>query len=300
MTEQNESTPQTLLVTIETGLPRQSTQLKKVARQAEEKAKAKAGTVSSSSYYWKWDDESGHHNGLESLMQFQNHYRATITHYARFPFAAGALMLPAGLAEQCIKAKLELDKQWPEVRKEWLGKQYPLLAAAAPERMGGFHNPADFPTWDDCDDRIICECKIIPLAPAEQVKRIALLSPDIAATIEQSTNSSYEKGKKDANEKLFAEVMAPIQNMVDVLSKDKSKIYDTLVGNIISIVDLVPAYNNVFKDEHLANLASAAKAAFSEIKTDDLRKSDEARKDALEKAKNIMTAFKPYQRKLAV
>ena len=300
MTEPNKDTATTLLVTIETGLPRQSTQLKKVARQAEEKAKAKSGTVTSSSFYWRWEDEQGYHNGLDSLAKFQNAYRAAITHYARFPFAAGALMLPVGLAEPCLKVMAELDKQWPEVRKEWLNKQYPVLSAAAPERMGGFHDPNDFPTWDDCDDRIICVATVIPLAPADAVTRIGMLSPDIAKTIEASASKSYEKGKADAIEKFRGELIAPIQNVVEVLSKDKSKIYDSLIGNIISIVDLIPGYNGVFNDPELLKFAEHAKAAFAEIKPADLRTSAEIRAKALESAKNIVNTFKPFARKLAV
>lgn len=91
--------------------------------------------------------------------------------------------------------------------------------------------------------------------------------------------------------------MKPIQNIVDQLSKDKGKIYDSLIGNVISITDLIPAYNEIHKDANLTALAQQVKAKLAEIKPDDIRKSSDAKADALAKAKDIIKEFEPYARK---
>jgi len=298
-------------------LPPQSRELKQVATQAESKAHAAAGTTRASLHYWRWEETSSttfskgknkgqtksslvKRDGLETLKSFQSSFKAALEHYARFPFATGAKLLPAALAEPFFKTKEQYEKQLPEVWKKWAYDEYPDLAKNAPNRMGTFYSGEDFPTLDVCFESFQCEVTVIPLASADQWQRIALLAPDLAATQQQLTDQAYSKGMKEAHEKLWAQVMEPIQHAVDTLSKDKTKIYDSLVGNIISIVDLIPAYNNVFKDDHLSQLAEQAKKAFSEIKPDDLRSSVEAKAAMLESAKNIVNTFKPYARKLAV
>jgi hypothetical protein len=293
-------TTQTLLVGIEMGLPRQSRELKQVAAQAETKAKAAAGTTRASLHYWKWQEGNTKHDGLAALKEFQTAYKAALEHFARFPFATGAKLLPAALAENFFKVKEQYDKQRPDIWKHWAYEVYPELAKQAPLRMGSFYSGEDFPTLDECLESFRAEVTVIPLASADQWQRIALLAPDLASAQQKLTDEAYGKGMKEAHEKLWAQVMEPIQHAVDTLSKDKTKIYDSLVGNIISIVDLVPAYNNVFKDSKLTELAEQAKKAFSEIKPDDLRASQEAKAAMLESAKNIVNTFKPYARKLAV
>jgi hypothetical protein len=292
-------TTQTLLVGIEMGLPRKGRKLKDVAAKAEKEANASAGTTRATLNYWTWTEGKTERNGLKSLQEFQASYKAALEHFARFPMATGRL-LPAALAEPFFKVKAEFAAQEPDIREKFAYEEYPALAKSAPQRMGSFYSGADFPTLAECLERFVCEITVIPLAPAEQVKAIGLLSPDIAATIEKSTNESYHKGKAEAHRDLWTQVMEPIQHAVDTLSKDKTKIYDSLVGNIISIVDLIPAYNGVFNDPHLNQLAEQAKAAFSAIKPDDLRASQEAKAAMLENAKNIVNTFKPYARKLAV
>lgn len=293
-------TSQTLLVGITMGLPRQSRKLKQVAAKAEQEAKAAAGTARASMDYWRWEEGKVKHDGLEQLREFQGRYKREIMRYARYPYVAGILMLPAALAAPCLKVKADFDEEESMVRETWACKQYPMLAKHAPIRMGSFYSGADFPTLEECMESFVCTVDIVPLAAADQVQRMALLAPDIAKTIEDSANKAYAKGKEDGIAKLWGDVMAPIEHAVTVLEKDGAKIFDTLIGNIIDIVDLVPAYTTVLNDPKLNELAAQAKAAFGEIKPDDLRASNEAKAKMLESAKSIVNSFKPYQRKLAV
>lgn len=321
MTQQTIDTSTTLLLVIEAGLPRQSRELKQVSSQAEDKANAAPGTTRASGFYWKWEDVSitEHtakkgknkgvtktkkailkHDGLEPLRRFQSDYKAALEHYARYPFFAGAKILPAALAEPCLKVIEKFEGELPKVWQKWAYDSYPVLRANAPTRMGSFFDATDFPTLDECMDSFFFKATPIPLASADQWQRIALIAPDLAAAQQQKTDEAYKQGIAEAHQKLWEQVMEPIQHAAETLSKDKTKIYDSLVGNIISIIDLIPAYNGVFNDPKLSELAAQAKAAFSEIKPDDLRNSAEAKAKMLESAKSIVNSFKPYQRKLAV
>src|SRR4030095_2234392 len=135
MTQPTIDTTQTLLVGIEMRLPPQSRELKQIATQAEAKAHAAAGTTRASLHYWRWEETSSttfskgknkgqtktalvKRDGLETLKTFQSSYKNALEHYARFPFATGATLLPAALAEPFFKTKEQYEKQLPEVWKK--------------------------------------------------------------------------------------------------------------------------------------------------------------------------------------
>jgi hypothetical protein len=179
---------------------------------------------------------------------------------------------------------------------KWQSEEYPEWLASAPTRMGTLYDPADFPSATDCMNRFKCDVTVVPLAEAEQWQRIAVISPDLAASMASQQNETTERVTREAHAKLWADVMKPIQNIVDQLSKDKTKIHDSLVGNVIAITDLIPAYNEIHKDTTLTAAAAAIKAELCKINPEDLRKSAESKADALNKAKNIIQEYGTYAR----
>ena len=287
-----------MLVGISFGLPRQSRELKAEATKIETERKAEHGTVRASIHYFKRKEGNKEVDGLASLKSFQTEWKAKLEHYARFPYAAGMKILPAGVAEPFFKVNDEFEAKRPQVWTDWADDVYPDMRQTAPQRMGTLYDPNDFPSLKDCMERFRCEVTVVPLGEAEQVQRISSLSPDMAELIKSSTDKAMQKASEAAQQKNWEDVLKPIQKIVDTLSKDKAKIFDSLIGNVIEIVDLVPAIN--FQgDSKLTELASKAKEALATIKPDDLRKSKEARDATLATAKSIISSFTPFARKFA-
>lgn len=283
----------TMLVGISFGMPRQSRQLPSIAGEIEDSAKAQHGTVKASIHYFKL----GKVDGLAKLKEFQNDWKTALGHYARYPYAAGMKLLPAALVEEFMAVNKSYADKQQAVIDEWRANQYTNWFNSAPTRMGSLYDPLDFPSVTDCINRFRCDVTVVPLAEAEQWQRVAMISPDLAASMASQQNATTERVTQQAHAKLWADVMKPIQNIVDQLSKDKGKIYDSLIGNVISITDLIPAYNEIHKDSNLTALAQQVKAKLAEIKPDDIRKSSDAKADALAKAKDIIKEFEPYARK---
>lgn len=281
-----------MLVGITFGMPRQSRQLPSIAGEIEDSAKAQHGTVKASIHYFKL----GKVDGLAKLKEFQTEWKTALNHYARYPYVAGMKLLPASLVGQAVAINQEFKDKEDGIRTTW-SQEYPGWLASAPERMGSLYDVADFPSATDCLNRFRCDVVIVPLAEAEQWQRVAMISPDLAASMASQQNATTERVTQQAHAKLWADVMKPIQNIVDQLSKDKGKIYDSLIGNVISITDLIPAYNEIHKDSNLTALAQQVKAKLAEIKPDDIRKSSDAKAAALAKAKDIIKEFEPYARK---
>lgn len=290
------STSSTMLVGIQMGMCRQSRQLTAIAGQIENQANAETGTVKASIHYFKRREGRKEIDGLATLKAFQNAWKSELSHYARYPFAAGMKLLPAGLVEQFMQVNDKYKAQETDIWTAWITDEYPQWLASAPQRMGSLYDPADFPTAEDCAKRFICEVTVVPLAAAEQWQRISIISPNLAATMQKNQDEAVQKVMQQAHAKLWADVIAPIQNMVDQLSKEKGKIYDSLVGNIISVVDLIPAYNDVHQDANLTALAAQVKSQLAAIDPESLRTDSEVKETALANAKAIVENFSPYAR----
>lgn len=297
--QQNDITQTACTVAISFGLPRQSRELKEAAKTVEQTAKAVAGTTRVSMYYFRRKEGSKDIDGLASLKKFQGEWKRDLEYYARYPYGAGMRLIPAKLVDSLVKKDSEYKAKSNDVWSNWCDEEYPAWKQSAPDRMGSMYDPEDFPTIQDCKKRFRCEVIISPLAAGSQWKYISAIGGDLTAALEASTNSKIQSAVKEAQASMWSDVLQPIQHIVNTLSKDKPKIYETMLGNVLSIVDLVPsfAFEN---DPKLLELAEEAKRQLGEITVESLRTSDEARKTTLEKAKALVNAFTPFARKIEV
>ena len=285
-----------MLVGMTFGMPRQSKQLESQARATEDTANAQRGVVKSSSFYFRKKEGGKEIDGLAKLRSFQNAWKNAIEHYARYPFAAGMKILPAALVEQCHQINEEYKARQAGVWQDWMANDWPYWWSTGAERMGTLFDPNDFPSEQDCFKRFKCNVSIVPLAEAEQWQRIAVISPSLAQTMAATQNEAVANATKQAHARLWSDIMEKIQHVVDTLSKDKTKVHETLLGNVTGLLDLLPAYNDVLQDNHLAQLATDWKERLAGMNAELLRSSQEARAQVVEQAKEIITSYTPYAR----
>jgi len=302
---------QSVLVSLEFGLPRQCVELKTEAKLVEVQNNAKAGTVKASLYYFrsKQPDAKGKlidRDGLKPLRDFQSAWkRATIARFAPYPFGGGFYLLPGALVaaykEECTKF---LDKK-EEVWVKWADEEYPHWFSTRKERMGDLTGGDKFPSLGECREAFTCEDTMVQLAPSQAWKRISALTPDLVKEMEAKTEGKVKEAIAAAQRGIWEDVLAPIQKIIDTLSKPQvegkkaTPIHDTLIGNVLAIVDLVPAMN-LENDPNLAALAQQAKDIIGSIKPDDIRKSVEVKADLLAKAKALVTTFTPLARRIVL
>ena len=288
---------QACTVAINFGLPRQSRELVSVAAEVEAKANAKAGTTRAASYYFRKTEGTNKIDGLQSLKTFQGNWKRALEYFARYPYIGGLRILPAQLVPAFMKEHEKFKGQQLAIWQDWAENEYMKWKEEAPSRMGDNYDPEDYPTLSDCKKRFKCVVDPVPLSSGKQWQHLSAIGGDLVKVLEVSTNEKIQAAKKEAQASMWADVLKPIQHIVDVLQKDKSKIHETLIGNVLSIVDLVPAFT-FENDPHLLELAAKAKHELGQITTEDLRKSDDVRKDALAKAQALVTAFKPFARQI--
>lgn len=289
-------------VALSFGLPRQSSELKQAARDIEKKANAENGTARSSIYYFKKNDPKNPKrviDGLQSLKTFQGEWKRKLEHYARYPYIGGLKIIPAVLVADFLKASDDFKANRETIWMNWADEEYPVWAEEAPTRMGQYYDADDFPSLGDCMKRFVCDVDILPMAAGEQWKHLSAIGSDITAVLAASTDEKIQEAKEQAMVSMWQDMMEPVQHIVDTLGKDSPKIYETLIGNVLSIVDIVPAYASQ-ADPKLVELAAQAKAQLGNITTEQLRKSDDVRKETLQKAKDLVNAFQPFARKLSI
>lgn len=279
---------QALLASLSFTLCRQSKQSKQESAKVEDTNHATRGVARVSIHYFQETQGKETSDALGPLKQHFNAWRSEHNRLTR-PWDQGSTrLLPAALVPQYLNVKSTFEQATPALIAEFVSV-YPDWETTAPERMGSLYSPDDYPTLEQCRQDIGFQCSMIPLPSGEQWKRITLISPDLAATMEAQTNTAIAAAVEAARQQTYADVLSPIQKIVDVLSKDKPRIFDTLISNLSNICDLVPAFN-LNGDATLARLASEAKATLASISPDDLRSDPEIRKQTLQSAQTLLAS----------
>lgn len=281
---------QAMLVSLSFGLCRQTRQNKSEAHKVEEDNSAARGTVRVSTFYFQRELQGGKiQDALSDLKKYFGEWRSAHNRLTRNWDGQNTRLLPAPLIQRYLDMKSHYEEGAPAILQAFLA-DYPDWYNTASERMGDLFDADDFPSFDQVRSDISWNTAILPLPAAEQWKRISLISPDIAATMEESTNQRIHQAVEDARKQTWQDLTKPIQNIVDVLSKDKPRIFDSLLGNLGEILELVPAFN-LSNDPHLAQFTSEAKATLAGIKPDDLRNDPDLRKVTCQAAQVLLTRF---------
>lgn len=290
-----------MLVALSFGLPRQTTKLEAEARTIENTNGAQVGTVKVSAAYWrrKVVGRKEEVDGLAKLKDFQNEFKKKVAALAKYPYSGGFNIAPASVVEELLLLKRAYLVKHEDVWFDWAANDYTEWYDSAPARMGSLFKDDDFPDLPECQKMFTVKCDIIPLGEPDAVKRITLLSPHSAQLLEQSIDEGIKSVVGDLHHNLWNDLMGPIQKVIEVFEKDKPKVYETLLENLMTIVNVVPSYKQLTGDEKLMEAAAKAKAVFGAMTTEDLRASDEARKTALTTAREIVATFAPHQRRLS-
>lgn len=296
-----------MICSLEFGLPRQARQMKDEAKKIEADKHADKGTVRPPSMtYFRRKSETGKKeeiDGLAMLKELQQEYKKAVHTLARYPYSGGFYLAPAPVVAELLKleqmfehgaegAPSKMALTWVK----WATEVYPEWEATAKERMGSMYSEDDFPTLHDCKKRFRMHLTILPLAEKEQVARITLISPAHQQLLKAHADNAQQTAIGDLKKQIWKDFMEPLQKVVEVFSKDKFKVYDSLLGNLMTVVNVIPAYKDLFDDANLMNAAEQVKVAFGKMTTDDLRTSDEHRKTALVAAKTLVAQFDPFAR----
>lgn len=288
----------TMLVCIEMGMCRQSRQLPELSAKLEIEAGATAGTIGGTSrFYFKRKEGRKIIDGLALLKSFQNEWRSSLLHYARYKFASSNI-LPAALITPFMEENKKYELRKKNIWDQWEAEVWPWWNKTAPERMGGFYDAADFPTLAECKERFTCVVNVLPMAESDKWNQITLIAPALATMMKERQEAAVEKVVKETHKQLWQDVMTPLNHVIEMLGKDKTRLHQSLIDNVIAICDLVPAYNEVHNDQKLEELAAKTKESFTKIDIELLRQSAEERARVIEETQQLVDDSVSYSRSI--
>ena len=290
MSESNNNiSQQALLVSLSFGLPRQSRQLPKEAKKIESDNHAQHGVARVSIFYFQQEVAGKTNDALYELKQHFNAWRSEHNRLSRPWDNANTRLLPAKLIPAYLDMKSKFEEATPEKIANFVDA-YPDWQVTAPQRMGALFDAADFPALAECRDRIEYGVAMIPLPAAEQWKRISIISPELAQSMETTTNERIAKAVEEARKQTWVDLITPVEKIVSTLSKDKPKFFESLIGNLNDILTLAPSFN-LANDAEMTAFIVETKATLATISVDDLRSDPELRQQTLTNAKDLLARF---------
>ena len=153
------------------------------------------------------------------------------------------------------------------------------------------HSEADFPSLEECMERIHADTIIPPLSDSQAWQRIAQINPDHAAMEERRHQEAIQRAQREALSETGARLIEHFRRMNEVLSASKVRIHETLISGLTGILDDVEVYGPLFNDPTLLQCASEARATFGTITPDMLRDDPALQQQVNANAKGMVERF---------
>ena len=180
------------------------------------------------------------------------------------------------LTTEFDNAVLELEVEFPNLQKD------------AEDLMGQLYKESDYPT-NSISTRYNISITPSPI-PEEGDWRITL-SEESLKELKDETRKQEEARLENAMNEAWMKIYRPVKHMVEVLSKDKPKIYETLVTNVTDLVKMLPDLNFA-EDPKLEEMRKEIEGELCDMTADQLRDSKYLRRVALEAAEKLRQKIK--------
>ena len=175
-------------------------------------------------------------------------------------------------------------------------KVYPELVDQAPDRLGDLFDADLFPSVEACKELFYSDIEVRPVPEAGDF-RVAM-SADDKQKITAQIQRNNDKRVSEVTTECFDRAYSVVSNMVERLEafdpdKKGAKLYDSLVGNVRDIAELLPSLN-VGDDPRLEQLAKEIGQRLTETDTDTLKRDEGKRKEIAADAREIMNQIDDF------
>tara|TARA_R100001594_G_scaffold95069_2_gene129362 strand:- start:418 stop:1284 length:867 start_codon:yes stop_codon:yes gene_type:complete len=175
-------------------------------------------------------------------------------------------------------------------------KVYPELVDQAPDRLGDLFDADLFPSVEACKELFYSDIEVRPVPEAGDF-RVAMSADDKQKITAQIQRKNDERVSEVTTE-CFDRAYSVVSNMVERLEafdpdKKGAKLYDSLVGNVRDIAELLPSLN-VGDDPRLEQLAKEIGQRLTETDTDTLKTDEGKRKEVAADAREIMNQIDDF------
>ena len=173
---------------------------------------------------------------------------------------------------------------------------YPVLVDLARSELGTTFRADDYPTADAVAERFSFTWALLPLVTADAPDLWLALGADRAAQVSASIASTLDAQRRDASRAVWTRARDVVAHLIDRLDAytrsgtDGGVFRDTLVTNIVDLVDLLPTLN-VYHDPDLTALADRMRSDLCGDDARALRSDTTARAATLDRARALMASM---------
>ena len=241
--------------------------------------------------------EAGRYNKVliakEELKEIQKiHSKARIFHYENtLPWSDdGNRILTADnyftYSSELQKLKAQFEGHVVEFCQE-----YQRLVSNQVSRLNGLYDLNDYPDQSMIRNKFDFNVVITPL-PDSNDFRVKMQEEEIIR-IQQEISEREKQLLIRAMKECWSRLYEVVKHMSDKLSDKESTFRDSLVGNIISLVQLLPKLN-IANDQELESMRRQIETGLTTASPDELRNSRHTRKKVAQEASSILETMSGY------
>jgi len=194
----------------------------------------------------------------------------------------GDRILPTANYFQYVTEMGRMKREFETQVIEFIG-QYPALKADAVNRLKNMFNEADYPSPGAIQDKFNVRFSFMPVTDAEDLR--VNISDDEINRIRGEIQGEITGRVQNSITELIVRVKDAVSHMAESLG-DQNKIFrDSLVGNVCSLIEVVPLLNFT-NDSHVNDLVNMIRPLC--VNPEDLRNNAEFRKEIAERAATVL------------
>lgn len=195
---------------------------------------------------------------------------------------AGQRLLPIEKYFEYTKKMEEFQTEHKNLVTVFL-KEYPDLREKAKDRLNTLFNEADYPDPQSLAHKFNISYKLTPIADSGDLR--IELSKNEVKEIKKNIESGLAEKVNNAKNSIIERAEASVQAMYEKLSDNTATFRDSLVGNVVSLKELIPSMN-FDNDEQFDKLEK--KLSKLDVSPAKLRKDMELREKTAKKAKKTL------------
>jgi hypothetical protein len=176
------------------------------------------------------------------------------------------------------------------IRTHFIG-QYDHWLAKAAEMRKHLYKPAEYPSATGAASRFSFRVEAEPV-PHRDDFRITLSAADLSE-MQAVLDERLDAAASAARNELLARISDPLVRIVERLSDKEAKFQDSLITNLRSIADAIPAFN-ITEDPAIEQIRLRIITGLGKLNPESLRSSRSDRSRAASEANSILASMAPW------
>lgn len=201
----------------------------------------------------------------------------------------GQRILPALNFMTYSKKMRQLHQEFDNAVSDFL-QGFPALKADAKNRLNGLYHENDYPDQDTLKLKYRFDVSILPIPAGDNF--IVDLVDDSLKEIQGEIDFKVESALVEATKDIWRRISAVLDHMINKLSTEGATFRNSLVGNVVELVELLPKFN-LGNDPEMEAVRKELEQKICTLDPDDLRNNGSFREQAIEDAKSILDTVGP-------